>query len=82
MVDLMDPSHSWSKYRNALKEAREKSAIPYLGVYLTDLTFIDEGNPDVLDGKINLSKRELCYKVCFLVLCVFVGGLLQLMGWH
>uniref|UniRef100_A0A6B2KZ98 Ras-GEF domain-containing protein n=1 Tax=Arcella intermedia TaxID=1963864 RepID=A0A6B2KZ98_9EUKA len=33
--------------------------IPYLGMYLTDLTFIEEGNPDEVDGKINFHKRKM-----------------------
>jgi hypothetical protein len=31
----------------------------FRGMYLTDLTFIDDGNPDTIDGKINWNKREL-----------------------
>ena len=33
------------------------------GVYLGDLTFIDEGNPDMIDGMIHFAKRELVYKL-------------------
>ena len=33
------------------------------GVYLADLTFIDDGNPDRIDGLINFSKRRLDYSV-------------------
>ena len=32
------------------------------GVYLTDLTFIDE-NPDTVNGMINFTKRRLVYSV-------------------
>jgi len=38
--------------------------IPYLGVYQTDLTFIEDGNPDFLDnGYINFFKRRLVAEV-------------------
>jgi RasGEF domain/RasGEF N-terminal motif len=38
--------------------------LPYLGVYLTDLTFIEEGNPDFSNGGlINFRKREFAYGV-------------------
>ena len=33
------------------------------GTYLTDLTFIDEGNPDKIEGLFNWSKRKLIYNV-------------------
>jgi hypothetical protein len=32
-------------------------------VYLTDLTFIDDGNPDFIAGLINFTKRKLVYTV-------------------
>jgi hypothetical protein len=32
--------------------------LPYLGVTLTDLTFIDEGNPDLVSLAL---ARDLCY---------------------
>jgi hypothetical protein len=31
-------------------------AIPYIGLYLTDLTFIEDGNPKYVNGKINFIK--------------------------
>jgi len=39
--------------------------IPYIGITLTDLTFVEDGNPDfVKDGKlINFSKRQLLAKI-------------------
>lgn len=39
--------------------------IPFLGVYLTDLTFIELGNPDFLKKShyINFSKRFKVYKL-------------------
>jgi len=38
--------------------------IPYLGIYLTDLTFIEEGNNDFVENKlINFKKREMIFNV-------------------
>ena len=33
-------------------------SIPYIGIYLTDLTFIEGGNPDLLNNMINFVKRR------------------------
>jgi hypothetical protein len=46
---LMSPSSSFKLYRQALKAAK-LPAIPYLGAVCGDLTFLDEGNPDLIDG--------------------------------
>jgi len=37
--------------------------IQLAGVFLADLTFIDDGNPDFVHGLINFSKRRLDYQV-------------------
>ena len=42
--DLMTSSRSYAVYRAEVREA--DAALPYLGVALTDLTFIHEGNKD------------------------------------
>ena len=53
---------------NNFKILRERIAqspppkLPYLGTFLADLTFIEEGNPDYLDDAkiiINFAKRQL-----------------------
>ena len=31
--------------------------IPHLGIFLQDLTFLEDGNPDQLNGMINFQKR-------------------------
>lgn len=53
-------------YREMLRQAT-LPVMPYLGLYLTDITFIEDGNPDFLevDGEnlINFKKRELIYRV-------------------
>ena len=51
------------EYRNALHIATPP-CIPYLGVHLQDLTFIEDGNEDNLDNNyINFSKRRLFAEV-------------------
>jgi len=61
---LMSPDKSWATYRNLLKEV-QPPCIPYLGVYLTDLTFIEDGNPNYLptvDGRKDIINFEKCRK--------------------
>jgi len=40
---------NWKNYRTALKQC-EPPCLPYLGLYLTDLTFIEDGHPDELSS--------------------------------
>jgi len=55
---LMSSEFNYETFRNALHHETPPS-IPYLGMYLTDLTFIEDGNPDTLaDGLINFAKRR------------------------
>lgn len=60
--ETMAPSGSYRNYREALSQC-QGSVVPYLGVFLTDLTFIEEGNPDDIDGLINFGKRNLIYTI-------------------
>ena len=62
LKDVMSSAQSYKAYRNALHNAQQP-LIPYMGVYLTDLTFINDGNPNRIDGLINFRKRELVYRV-------------------
>lgn len=55
----MNPTKNFSAYRELLHSINPP-LVPFLGVYLTDLTFIDDGNPDQLKDSpnlINFSKR-------------------------
>ncbi|ODV88826.1 hypothetical protein CANCADRAFT_13579, partial [Tortispora caseinolytica NRRL Y-17796] len=45
---LMSPSKNFAQYRKLLHNLSLPS-IPFMGVYLTDLTFIEDGNPDVIE---------------------------------
>jgi hypothetical protein len=59
LVSLMSTEGNYGRYRGALTESAPP-CIPYLGVYLQDLTFIEDGNPDTLPpyGLINFAKRR------------------------
>jgi len=47
---------NFSEYRKALQES-QAPCLPYFGVFLTDITFTEDGNPDYLaGGKINFIK--------------------------
>ena len=55
---IMDTELNWSKYRTSLLNAPPPK-IPYLGLVLTDLVFIEDGNPDRLEsGHINWVKCQ------------------------
>ena len=56
------PAANYKNYRALIAKA-EPPCVPYIGTYLTDLTFIDEGNPDYItegDAKlINYKKFQM-----------------------
>jgi len=58
----MNPQQNYPIYRKQLRECK-RPCLPYLGVYLTDLIFIEEGNKDTKDGLINFKKRRQLYSV-------------------
>lgn len=47
----MSSQSSFKMYRERLHNASQP-CIPYIGVYLSDLVFIDEGNPDTVESSI------------------------------
>ena len=52
---IMDRNKNFSTYREQLHSVNPP-CVPYLGIYLTDLTFIEDGNQDNLknsDGQVN-----------------------------
>eukprot|EP00002_Diphylleia_rotans_P029236 TRINITY_DN5944_c1_g1_i2.p1 TRINITY_DN5944_c1_g1~~TRINITY_DN5944_c1_g1_i2.p1 ORF type:complete len:1130 (-),score=232.93 TRINITY_DN5944_c1_g1_i2:439-3828(-) len=59
---LMSWDSSYRNYRNMLDRI-QPPAVPYLGLFLTDLTFLEHGNPDYCQGMINFHKRELVHRV-------------------
>ncbi|KAH3758981.1 Fe-hydrogenase 2 [Pelomyxa schiedti] len=46
---LLDPSANFAAYRNVIKSA-VAPCIPHLGMILTDVTFANDGNPDLIAG--------------------------------
>ncbi|TPX54683.1 hypothetical protein PhCBS80983_g05847 [Powellomyces hirtus] len=57
--NTMTPTRNFSAYRDALHSANPP-CVPFLGFYLTDLTFVEDGNPDMVKGSphlVNFAKR-------------------------
>jgi hypothetical protein len=66
LEQLIAPEKNHKYYRELLHGAMgDKSAAccPYLGLYLADLTFIEDGNPDKRGEMINFDKRCMLGKV-------------------
>jgi len=62
---IVNPASSWKSYRTALT-ASGPPLIPYIGVYLSDLTFIEDGNPDFFEAPehlVNFSKCQMVYSI-------------------
>eukprot|EP00004_Rigifila_ramosa_P000430 TRINITY_DN1045_c0_g1_i6.p1 TRINITY_DN1045_c0_g1~~TRINITY_DN1045_c0_g1_i6.p1 ORF type:complete len:1041 (+),score=256.98 TRINITY_DN1045_c0_g1_i6:81-3125(+) len=62
MRELMSQKGNFSALRDRLRQS-DTPCVPYLGVYLTDLTFCDDGNPDYLEENgvslVNVTKMRL-----------------------
>ena len=52
---LMNHKSSYRSYRSTLHSAKIP-VVPFIGIYLTDLTFLEDGNPKYLDNLVNFSK--------------------------
>jgi hypothetical protein len=55
---LLTAEKSYHEYRESLHSSTQP-CIPYIGVYLTDLTYMEDGNPNFIDNRINFTKRSL-----------------------
>jgi len=62
LSELMSNKHNYQNLRHQLHDV-QPPFVPYLGVYLTDLTFIEEGNPTMHDDLVNWNKCRLQAKV-------------------
>ncbi|KAF9152091.1 hypothetical protein BG015_005782 [Linnemannia schmuckeri] len=59
LLAVTNSAKSWTDYRQELHSANPP-CVPFVGVYLTDLVMIQDGNPDFLKGAeqhINFAKR-------------------------
>jgi hypothetical protein len=55
---IVSPEHNWKNYRSVI-QSETPPFVPYIGLYLSDLTFINDGNPTFLrDGKVNWKKMK------------------------
>ena len=62
-TEMMRSVSSFKAYRGALRLSTGPAG-PFLGVTLSDLTFLEDGNPDLTpDGFINWQKRTLLARV-------------------
>eukprot|EP00761_Pharyngomonas_kirbyi_P009972 gb/GECH01009990.1/.p1 GENE.gb/GECH01009990.1/~~gb/GECH01009990.1/.p1 ORF type:complete len:854 (+),score=250.42 gb/GECH01009990.1/:1-2562(+) len=65
MMSIMKQDGAYREYRNRLYNI-EPPCVPYLGVYLTDLTFVEDGNKDYITTStgrklINWAKRTMVF---------------------
>ena len=57
--ELMSHKCRYKEYRaDVCRQQAAPPFIPYLGIHLSDLTFLGDGNPDEVDGLLNFSKRQ------------------------
>ncbi|KAK9768115.1 hypothetical protein K7432_001518 [Basidiobolus ranarum] len=62
---LMSSTRNFGVYRDELHSVNPP-CVPFLGLYLTDLTFVEDGNPDHVQNHphlINIAKRAKCAEV-------------------
>jgi len=59
---LLSSTKSYSSYRQFIS-TKLPPLIPFIGVWLSDLVFINDGNEDEIDGKINFAKVTLNHKI-------------------
>jgi hypothetical protein len=75
LAKLMNPEKNFKEYRAAIVNSAGKPWIPYLGLHLTDLTFVDDGNETRMgpnNGLINLQKAVMTAQCVSAFLCVCV----------
>ena len=73
------PQSNYKNYRDKLS-ITPVPAVPYIGVFLKDLTFIADGNPDYIrGGLVNLHKRRQVQRPrSYIMECVLIGDVSQM----
>lgn len=56
LTELVQTGSNFKNYRTALMQNPDAPCLPYLGLYLTDLTFAEEKFPSRIGGRINFTK--------------------------
>eukprot|EP01137_Pigoraptor_chileana_P008598 Opistho-2@55665 len=59
---VMTPEGNYRNFRETIHTVNPP-CIPYLGVVTSDLTFLDDGNPNFVNGLINFGKRRLVFQI-------------------
>jgi len=59
---LVDTKKNYMSYRDTLKKA-SLPAVPYAGLYLRDITFLEEGNSDKIGDMVNFEKIQMYGKI-------------------
>ncbi len=62
LADLMRGNKAGYRRKMEVFLSSSEPAIPYLAVHLSDLTFLEDGNPNFVDDLINMQKRHLIGK--------------------
>jgi hypothetical protein len=70
---LLNMRGNFRSYRDLLADL-DPPAIPFMGLILSDYTFIVEGNASAVDGMINFSQRKLMWTNCLELLMKFQNG--------
>lgn len=70
-AEIFTFSQSYKNYRTLLNSfTKFDNVLPFIGIFLTDLVYIEDGNPSFLaPGKINFAKYKLIASVTKKILC-------------